>query len=347
MKHRILAIIIALLCGAGITLLLIPAMLSNTQLWALFFVSTGLIFIIVWIFIEFIIYRDLHKLKMLVKNLAKDTGSENVQAAKLKMSLIDEIGKELTKKYQYKNIELAAAIKRADLRRQFIADVSHEIKSPLFSAQGYVHTLLDGAVKDKEVRTKFLKKAVKNLDYLDILVQDLLVLSQMESDAVTMFFEHFDMVALARDVIEDRESKAKKVEIALSLEYKKGPLIVYGDYRRISQVLTNLVNNGINYNKAGGQVVIRVEHKDDNIIIMVEDTGVGIEPEYHDKIFNRFFRVDKSRTIKKSTGLGLAIVKHILERHNSSIMLESEPGEGSKFKFQLPINKVNPHEAEK
>ncbi len=231
-------------------------------------------------------------------------------------------------------------VKKSDLRRQFIADVSHELKSPLFSAQGYVHTLLDGAVKDKEVRTKFLKKAARNLDYLDVLIQDLLTLSQIESKAIRMFSDHFDMVALAREVLDDRESKAANAEINLSCNYEKSVLIAYGDYTRITQVLTNLVNNGINYNSKGGNVSINIKENHGGVMISVTDDGEGIDKDYHDKIFNRFFRVDKSRTVKKSTGLGLAIVKHILENHNSVIHLESELGKGSTFSFILPRDKL-------
>lgn len=340
MKHRYIAIIIALLSGASITLLLIPALLSNKQLWIVFFVSTTIIFILVWVFNEFIIFRDLHKLDMLIKKLAEDTELSEVAIHNLKMHQSQDLAHNITEYYNRKNKHLDELIKKADLRRQFIADVSHELKSPLFSAQGYVHTLLDGALHDKEVRTKFLKKAARNLDYLDVLIQDLLTLSQIESKAIRMFTDHFDMVALANEVLDDREPKAMRAEISLHCKYPKSPLIVHGDYNRITQVLTNLLNNGINYNKSGGSVIIKLEEKYNGILISVIDDGEGIDKIYHDKVFNRFFRIDKSRTVKKSTGLGLAIVKHILENHNSVINLESELGKGSTFSFLLPRDKV-------
>jgi len=340
MKHRYIAIIIALLSGASITLLLIPALLSNKQLWIVFFVSTTIIFTLVWVFNEFIVFRDLHKLDMLIKKLAEDAELSEGAIHNLKMHQSQELAYGITEYYNRKNKHLEELIKKADLRRQFIADVSHELKSPLFSAQGYVLTLLDGALKDKEVRTKFLKKAARNLDYLDVLIQDLLTLSQIESKAIRMISDHFDMVALAKEVLEERESKAVRAEITLEGTYERSPLIVYGDYTRITQVLTNLVNNGINYNKSGGRVIIKLEDKHNGILISVIDNGEGIEKEFHDKVFNRFFRIDKSRTVKKSTGLGLAIVKHILENHNTVINLESELGKGSTFSFLLPRDKV-------
>ena len=125
-----------------------------------------------------------------------------------------------------------------------------------------------------------------------------------------------------------------------TIRHQKSPLIVYGDYSRITQVLTNLVNNGINYNHEGGRVTIDLEEKQNGIMVSVIDDGEGIDKNYHDKVFNRFFRIDKSRTVKKSTGLGLAIVKHILENHNTNIHLQSELGKGSTFSFLLIRDKV-------
>ena len=159
MKHRIIAIIIALLSGASITLLLIPALLSNRQLWLVFFISTSIIFFLIWVFNEFLVFRDLHKLKILIKRLAEDNELDIDAEHNLKMLQSQDLAHDITDYYNRKNQHLEELIKNSDLRRQFIADVSHELKSPLFSAQGYVHTLLDGAVLDKEVRTKFLMKA--------------------------------------------------------------------------------------------------------------------------------------------------------------------------------------------
>jgi two-component system phosphate regulon sensor histidine kinase PhoR len=161
-----------------------------------------------------------------------------------------------------------------------------------------------------------------------------------------MIPDHFDLIGLAEEIIDDRESKAGKSAIQLSLEYEKSPLIVYADYSRIRQVLTNLVNNGLNYTKAGGSVIIKLEDVEKGIRVSVSDDGIGIAEKYHTKIFNRFFRIDKSRTVKKSTGLGLAIVKHILERHNTTIIVDSSPGEGSSFSFVLSKDKWTGHETE-
>ena len=156
----------------------------------------------------------------------------------------------------------------------------------------------------------------------------------------------FDLIGLVEEVIDDRESKASKSAIQLTVEYQKSPLIVFADYSRIRQVLTNLVNNGLNYTKAGGNVKVKLEDETRGVRISVIDDGVGIAEKYHAKIFNRFFRIDKSRTVKKSTGLGLAIVKHILERHYTTIAVDSKPGEGSTFSFVLSKDKWTSYETE-
>jgi len=343
MKHRNLALIISLLSAASITLLLIPAQLSNQQLWILFFVTFAVTFLLVWFFNEFIVFRDLYKLRLTVNKLINEEEGHSKDV--LIMSQTHQLANDLADYVGHKNIQVEDLIKKSDLRKQFIADISHELKSPLFSAQGYVLTLLDGAIEDKKVREKFLKKAARNLDYLDILIQDLLTLSQIESKAIRMLPDHFDIVALSKEVLEERETKASVANIKLSCSCKKSPTIVYADYSRITQVIINLVNNAINYNIKGGSVIIDIQEKRHGVVVSVIDTGVGIEDKYRDKIFNRFFRIDKSRTMKKSTGLGLAIVKHILERHNTTIELKSKFGGGSTFSFLLPRDKTTMNES--
>lgn len=344
MKHTVLAIIIALLAGAVVTLLLIPVQLTNQQLWIVFFINILVVFLTVWSFNEFLVFRDIHKLNMMVKKLR--LGKEDKTEHYIKMEQLKYLELMLHRYFHDTNLRVEDLEKKSDLRKQFIADVSHELKSPLFSAQGYVHTLLDGAIKDKEVRKKFLKKSARNLDYIDVLIQDLLVLSQIESEAIRMIPDHFDLIGLAEEVLDDQESKADKMAVTIELIHDKSPLIVFADYSRVRQVLTNLVNNGINYTKAGGRVVIKLEDRERGVKVSVVDDGVGIAEKYHDRIFNRFFRIDKSRTVKKSTGLGLAIVKHILERHNTAISVKSSPGKGSTFTFMLSKDKWKSLETE-
>jgi two-component system phosphate regulon sensor histidine kinase PhoR len=196
---------------------------------------------------------------------------------------------------------------------------------------------LDGALKDKLVRTRFLKKAAKSLDGLDLLVQDLLTLSQIEIGNVKMHYEYFDFRKIVSEVFEQLEESAEKRGVKLKEECTEDQVLLYADYHKIYQVITNLVINGIKYNKDKGEVTVATKDSRGYYLISISDSGEGIEKEHLDRIFERFYRVDKSRArIKGGTGLGLAIVKHIIEGHSASVTVESTVGVGSVFKFRLP-----------
>ena len=201
-----------------------------------------------------------------------------------------------------------------------------------------MHTLLDGAIEDKKIRYKFLKKAAKSLDGLDRLVHELLTLSQMETGAIKMHYEHFNILNTIRDVYEQFEEEARSKNIVLNLKHPENlsKIFVYADPNRIQQVLTNLVSNAIKYTKKDGNVDTVFEVAAKEVSIAVKDHGRGIPPEDLDRIFERFYRVEKSRSKEKGgTGLGLAIVKHILEAHKTKITVSSKVGEGSVFSFKL------------
>ncbi|MDZ7649760.1 MAG: ATP-binding protein [Cytophagales bacterium] len=221
-------------------------------------------------------------------------------------------------------------------RKEFIANVSHELKTPIFAAQGFVHTLLDGAVNDKSVRNRFLKKAAKSLDGLDILVQDLLTLSQIETGDIKMRFEHIDLHKLCVEVVDQFEEKAEKKNINLKLKAEQHKISVYADWLRITQVVTNLVSNAVSYTPEGGVVTVWLDISKKHITTFISDTGEGIPQQHLARIFERFYRVDQSRSREKGgTGLGLAIVKHILEGHNSKAEVQSTVGKGTVFSFKL------------
>ena len=249
---------------------------------------------------------------------------------------LQKINEEIYSFAALKQKEIDELKKLEAFRKEFIADVSHELKTPLFAAQGFVHTLLDGAVNDKAVRGKFLKKAAKSLDGLDVLVQDLLTLSQIETGDIKMRFEHFDLYKLCHEVMDLSEEKAAKKNIRLKLEGGNHKIFVHADWQRITQVVTNLVSNAINYTPDGGEVVVSFDVSKKNITTLITDTGEGIPAQHIPRIFERFYRVDKSRSREKGgTGLGLAIVKHILEGHNTKPEVESTVGKGSMFSFKL------------
>ena len=240
---------------------------------------------------------------------------------------------------QSKQHEIEELKKAEAFRREFIADISHELKTPIFAAQGFVHTLLDGAVKDKNVRNKFLKKAAKSLDGLDRIVQDLLTISQVETGVVKMEMENFNINVLIQEGFDQFEGKAEKKEV--ELQFEKDCLkdtYVFADRHKIFQVLLNLVSNAIKYRKDGEQTVISANILDaeNNVEIILKDNGIGMTEEHVSRVFQRFYRVDKSRSREKGgTGLGLSIVKHIIEAHHSHVELKSELNVGSEFSFML------------
>jgi len=283
---------------------------------------------------------DLEKVNRTVKQMEGKSVFDHSQSSRYSFGAIKEIDERIREISERKIDEIADLRKMEDFRKDFLANVSHELKTPLFAAQGFVHTLLDGAVKDKNVRTRFLKKAARSLDALDILVQDLLTLSQMEIGEIKMHFEYFDIYKLVEEVAEQLDEPSIKRNITLKLEAKRGQFIVYADYVRIQQVLSNLVQNGIKYNKEGGSVIVQLHEFKNWVSVDVTDNGDGIPEEHLDKIFERFYRVDKSRSRKwGGTGLGLSIVKHVLEGHHTKIKVNSKVGKGSTFSFKLINNR--------
>ncbi|GHA70241.1 sensor histidine kinase [Pontibacter akesuensis] len=223
------------------------------------------------------------------------------------------------------------------MRREFLADVSHELKTPIFAAQGFIHTLLDGAMDDPNVRDKFLQKAAKSLDGLDILVQDLISISQFEKGVVKMARRNFDAAQLVREVAEQLEQKASAHEITLHVEVAPDEkIMLYADPNRIRQVFVNLIDNAIKYGRKGGNIWITFDEGRRKYTITVKDDGKGIALEHINRIFERFYRIDKSRARDtSSTGLGLAICKHIIEAHRSFIAVKSELNRGTTLRFKL------------
>ncbi|MFK7968938.1 MAG: sensor histidine kinase [Bacteroidia bacterium] len=226
-------------------------------------------------------------------------------------------------------------------RREFLGEVSHELKTPIFAIQGFIDTLIDGAMDDEKVRVKFLKKAGKNANRLASLVDDLLLLTQAESGEMEIKIRAFSMYELLIDVLDSLNQKYQKKSRPVAFSLQPNELEdtwVLADQERIQQVLINLIDNGVKYGDDKGAVNIMLKIEDGQLITSIEDDGPGIDQEHIDKIFRRFYRVDKSRSRDKGgTGLGLAIVKHFLEAHGSQISVVSQKGKGTTFSFPLKI----------
>lgn len=307
---------------------------SGAPLLIVTFLTLVVSYLISWGMLEMLLFRGIRRI-LEVPNERSAAGLDPDQ--KLGFQNIKEA---LISYVDLKQLEIDQLKKMAAYRQEFLADISHELKTPIFAAQGYVHTLLDGAIEDPQVKMRFLKKAARSLDGLDILVQDLLTLSRLETGQIKMDVQSFSIYELALEVFEQLEDKARRKDVKLSFGsgvYKD--VMVNADYHRIFQVLRNLVLNGINYTNEKGKVVIDFEPSRDHVTIHIKDNGRGIPAEHLDRIFQRFYRVEKSRTKSTSrggTGLGLAIVKHILEQHGSQIRVKSVLDKGSDFYFSLP-----------
>ena len=223
-------------------------------------------------------------------------------------------------------------------RREFLGNVSHELKTPLFTIQGYILTLIEGALKDKKVRGKYLRRSAKGVDRLISIVKDLDLITQFESGIKTVDKTDFNIYELIENVYDLMEFESEKNNTKLLINNKNiTPVIVNADKERILQVLTNLIVNSIKYGKENGYTEVKVEEYDkDRIIVRVKDNGEGIEDEHLPRLFERFYRIDKNRSRKKGgSGLGLSIVKHIIEAHQEQIFVESKIGQGTEFSFTL------------
>ena len=245
---------------------------------------------------------------------------------------------EIDKFAKDKKLEIETLKIREEYRKEYLGNVSHELKTPLFTVQGYILTLLDGAIKDKNVREKYLDNANKGVERLIYIVKDLDMITKLEIGDLSLNLESFDIVALVQSVFELFEMKASKKHISLTfdLEYKT-PIYVKADKERIQQVLTNLIVNSIKYGRTQGTTEVSIENLIKNkVIVRVTDNGEGIAKRHIPRLFERFYRVDKSGSRKEGgSGLGLAIVKHIIEAHDEKIYIESELEVGSEFSFTL------------
>ena len=235
-------------------------------------------------------------------------------------------------------LEIELLKDKENYRREFIGNLAHELKTPLFTVQGYIFTLLDGKIKDKKMRKKYLQKAAKGVDRLSFIIHDLDLITQFETGTTSLKLEQFDLIALIYEMVELLEIQAQKNQINLLCNFESNtPLMVHGDMERIAQVLTNLVVNSFKYGVENGTTEIEVnELTDEKVLVRIIDNGKGISEEHLPRLFERFYRVDKTRNRNEGgSGLGLAIVKHIIEAHNEQIYVESTPKVGSEFSFTL------------
>ena len=277
-----------------------------------------------------LIYKMIHNLK-LGKDL-KDALGEYVSS-----DPINDVEQEVKEWAGAKKREIDVLRKQEQFRREFLSNVSHEFKTPLFAIQGYIETLQDCIVDDPEMATKFLKKAANNVDRLSYLINDLDSISKLESGEIPINYQKFDFVGLAKEVMEGLEDNAKNKNIKLSFKEKyTSPAYVKADREKIRQVMINLVQNSLKYGKPNGSTAIKIFELHDQYLVEVTDDGIGIEEKHLARLFERFYRIDSHRSREEGgTGLGLAIVKHILEAHQQIISVRSTLQIGTTFAFTL------------
>jgi len=310
--------------------------LTINYLWifalaALLFVFSYLIFSY---FIEKYIYR---KIKVIYKYIHELKQTDKVEMIHLQDDVIQNVEEEVSKWAMSKKKEINQLKETEKLRREFLGNVSHELKTPIFSIQGYIESLIDGGRKDKEVTKKFLNKALENTNRLSLIVDDLEMISRSESGKLELVPEHFSINKLIQEVMDSMEMKATDSSIFLSFkEENPTDFVVYADRERIAQVLINLFSNSIKYNNKYGKILVACYDMEENILVELSDKGIGIEEKHLPRLFERFYRVDKTRSRNKGgTGLGLSIVKHIIEAHHQTINVQSKIGVGSTFGFTL------------
>lgn len=290
-------------------------------------------FFIIQIRVEKFIYKKINKLNKEVSLLESASfGRDQITTD------MDTLTKQVRRFTQHKKLEIEALKIRESYRKEFLGNVSHELKTPLFMVQGYVETLLNGALDDENVRDKYLERANKGIERLAYIVKDLDMISRLEVGGLTLDKEKVDIVELFNSAFELLEMKAAKKNISLVFDKDyPDPIYVNADVERIQQVLTNLLDNSIKYGKKAGTTEVSIEGlMKDKTIVRITDNGVGIEQSYLTRIFERFFRVDKTGSRKVGgSGLGLSIVKHIIDAHSEKIYVESQLGIGSEFSFTL------------
>lgn len=295
----------------------------------------------IYIFAFFVLqYRVEHFIYRRVKKIYDDVSlldSTSFRAEHITTDMAT-LTKEVKKFATDKKLEIETLKVREEYRREFMGNVSHELKTPLFTVQGYLSTLIDGAMKDKNLRTKYLERAEKGVERLIYIVEDLDMISKLEMGDLNLDFTRFNIIELIQNVFDLLEMQADKKNIILMFDRKYNkPIPVFADKEKIQQVLTNLVMNSIKYGKEDGTTEVTIEDLVKNkIIVRVRDNGEGIEKQNISRLFERFFRVDKSGARSEGgSGLGLSIVKHLIEGHSEKIYVESEFGKGSEFSFTL------------
>ncbi len=337
MQLRVLVLITALAVGLSIGLVNYHFQGSWYYLIISFSVSFITSFIVFYYLLEKYIYSKIKLIYKLIHNLKLGKDLKEALGEYVSSDPINDVEQEVKEWAGAKKKEIELLKKQEQFRREFLSNVSHEFKTPLFAIQGYLETIQD-CFEDNPVQAqKFLEKASKNVDRLSYLIRDLDSISKLETGEIPIHYEKFDFVLLAKEVMENMEDSAARRKINLTFKEKyTAPTMVNADREKVRQILINLIQNSLKYGKENGTIAIKIFELHDQFLIEVTDDGIGIEEKHLSRLFERFYRIDSHRSREEGgTGLGLAIVKHILEAHQQTISVRSTPFIGTTFAFTL------------
>jgi two-component system phosphate regulon sensor histidine kinase PhoR len=306
---------------------------------SVFFITSLIIdFFVVFFFIERFLNGKLRLIYRTIYSLRSDEKDE--KRIGMGDDVLGSVNREVQTWANQKGAEIKKLKDQEAFRREFLGNLAHELKTPIFSIQGYILTLLEGGLDDEKINRDFLERASRGVDRISHIIEDLDTINNLESGRIELNLKRFNIVELTHEILGGLDKIAEPRQRTMKFDDDYGPIYVMADKGRISQVITNLVANSINYGNEGGTTEIRFTRMDDKLLVEVADDGPGIEKEHISRLFERFYRIDRSRSRHQGgSGLGLAIVKHIIEAHKQSISVQSTPGVGSVFSFTLQRSK--------
>lgn len=335
---RILLMMLALIFAILVSVLIFiytPSDINQFTAIIAGFVISFVTSLLMLFFVNIFFIRKINDLLVTVKQYREQSDKPST-ALLYNGNEIDNLNLEIVAWAEDRKEEIERLKKLEVYRKEFLGNVSHELKTPIFNIQGYVLTLLDGGLEDPSINRNYLIRAEKSVDRMITIIEDLEAISQLETGELQLEIERFDLAALMKDVIDAQEMKATEKGIMLTMPEEIKPLYVVGDRFRIRQVIVNLIVNSVKYGKEYGETKIRFYDAGETVLIEIADNGIGIAKKHLPRLFERFYRVDKGRSREQGgTGLGLAIVKHIIEAHNQTIEVMSTEGVGTVFSFML------------